>query len=285
MANRFFDILNKSSRLNEIATGNAITSGWNFIDKQMGRGGGIPGDRLVILQGRPKTGKTHFITNWIYRLAKQNLRSYFFSAEMSEVDILYRCMALISGLSEGELFDNLTNGTPDIFRYVGNVTSWLEQFLQIDRQTPLTIANIETTMKYHCEHNGYKPDYYFIDHHLLIKPLKANVSQFEKVNEIMEALTVFKRRFFARIVLVVQIGRQGGDGSRLPSLDQGKGSGILEEVLDLAISIARPEIGDCKEEEEGKIKVIVDGNRFGARGEPVFLPYNPTTGEITEVIW
>lgn len=134
-----------------LQTKNYIQSGFIEIDKLTY---GLPNGDLIIIAGRPSTGKTSFIINIaIYILKIQNLGVYIFSLEMSHEQIIYKFISIINQIEINKIISNTLTDS-QLKKLKETCIYLLNSMLYINDTPNTSIDYIEYTTKLLIHHNN-----------------------------------------------------------------------------------------------------------------------------------
>ena len=258
-----------------------MSTGWEEMDGQIAYKG-LPADCLLYLYAKASVGKTYYVTNWIYRLLKlaNSRKVVFFSLEMSYDNIMDRFLQCVLGESIWDI--GRIKKTEE-----NHIINKLEKINYFDRVNIYDgICDIERLYKVAEEE---KPDIIFIDHLHKIKCQHQDI--FQKTTQISSSLFELKKRYKTRIVCLVQLKREGNSkdkahaGTRIPLLEDSKGSGAIEEDGDLILGLGRPSINpDVSEINKFTLHGAFIKNRFSATGfsQIIQWKYDPKTSILRE---
>nr|YP_009498035.1 DnaB [Gracilaria changii]ART65298.1 DnaB [Gracilaria changii] len=123
---------------------NIILSGFQQLDELIQ---GLQGGDLIVIAGRPSIGKTSFVVNIAFNiLVSASLSIYFFSLEMSKMQILSKFLAVASEVSTQSI--SLSKLTLDEWYYLNQVCSDLMKYDVYINDTPnISIDYIEYVSK------------------------------------------------------------------------------------------------------------------------------------------
>lgn len=263
-----------NSLVDEIRYGEFLSTGFPSLDKEFW-GGGISAGKLIVLMGRAKVGKTYLLTNWIYRLLILGQKVMFFSLEMSAGDILARLLQILANDKMDNILVNLKYN-PEIYEKLlidYNIDSKLKILDKRGTDLKEIINVIEKEKKNY--------DFFMLDHILRIKTYADKDRH--TLDTILKTFSDTVTRSNIRMIVASQVVRGHGDGSTMPPVDSGKGSGSIEEDCDALIGMCRPEIAsDCPTELKHKVQIMVEANRFGKMYKLITLPYDEESSIISD---
>jgi replicative DNA helicase len=194
---------------------------------------GFRKSELIIIGGRPGSGKTTLGMNVAYRMAKQGKKVLFCSLEMSEVELHERIVKSITGIYDFENMDStqweeLINTSKELY----NSTP-----LMIYDKAGMTIEDVfrKTYQK--------KPDIVFVDHLSILRTTKNFAgNRYAEVSYLTGQLKILAREMDIPVVCLCQLNRQvEGRTIKAPNLSDLRDSGSIEQDADIVSFIYRPE--------------------------------------------
>jgi replicative DNA helicase len=194
---------------------------------------GFRKSELVIVGGRPGSGKTTLGMNVAYRMAKDGKKVLFCSLEMSEVELHERIVKSITGIYD---FENML---PKQWEELITVSKELynKTPLKIYDKPGMTIEDIfrKTYQK--------KPDIVFIDHLSILRTTKNfSGNRYAEVSYLTGQLKILAREMDIPVVCLCQLNRQvEGRNIKAPNLSDLRDSGSIEQDADIVSFIYRPE--------------------------------------------
>lgn len=255
-------------------------TGFPDIDATFDTPGVEPGTFISLL-GRPKSGKTFFMLNWIDRLIKMNRPVYFFSMEMGERETFKRLLRLISGYNMVQIIEYMQGNNTPYLNEFRDISRRLDSNLCIDGRRGLYVSDIAKAIL-EAKNLGY--EWFFLDHHYEIKGPEGD--EYKRITNIITGLVDIVKVNEIRFVLAAQCNRTretSGDGSTIPTMGSAKGTSAVEEKSDTIIGIANPSIDPtCSDSRKGTIEACVLANRMGTQSGKLIYYYSPKTGELNE---
>lgn len=194
---------------------------------------GFRKSELIIIGGRPGSGKTTLGMNVAYRMAKQGKKVLFCSLEMSEVELHERIVKSITGIYDFENMDStqwekLINTSKELYNYTP---------LMIYDKAGMTIEDVfrKTYQK--------KPDIVFVDHLSILRTTKNFTgNRYAEVSYLTGQLKILAREMDIPVVCLCQLNRQvEGRTIKAPNLSDLRDSGSIEQDADIVSFIYRPE--------------------------------------------
>jgi replicative DNA helicase len=227
----FFDLKEKS--LNPGLSG--LSSGFYDLDSFTQ---GFQKSDLIILAGRPSTGKTAFGLNIGLNLVKRfKLPVLFFSFEMSKEQMIYRLLSMETNISQIRLKSGKLN--QDDWLKINKMIKMLSKFpFFIDDTSNLSVQDIRSKIKsVYFEQN--KIGLVIIDYLQLIQNSKEkNENRVQELSQITRSLKAIAREFNIPIIALSQLNR--GVENRVdqkPILSDLRESGSIEQDADLVLML------------------------------------------------
>ncbi len=199
-----------------------------FADTQRASAGGVRPDELVIVAGRPGTGKTAWLLQFAWSLAAQGKRVLFATAEMSAQSLMQR---LCSHIAKQNLFTLVT----DEQREAHNEA--LERF----GQTAFSILELTEVeqLEAHLRANQ-RYDVVFIDYLQQLHTRASGKGEYELITAITRQLDAMSMKFHLPFIVASQFSR-AAEGQQ-PGMATLRGSGAIEQAADVIISLwSKPE--------------------------------------------
>ena len=233
-----------------------ITTGYEWLDKQLG-GGWVCGEpALYTFAGETNVGKSVFLMQFAIAAYKAGKNVLIVSLEMSEFMYTKRVYSNLTQIG----MNDLANQVDDLKDAVENRDP-LHGKLVI-KQFPtgtLSVPQLETYLE-DLARSGFKPDVIFVDYLNLMTANMKDVKKYEEVGMIAVGLRRLSY-MFAPIVTATQLNRSGM-GRAAPELDKTASSIEGAFCTDFQAGIWQlPE-----DRAAGIIKMVVQKTRFGDKG-------------------
>lgn len=191
--------------------------------------GGFRKSELVVIGGRPGSGKTTFALNMAFKMACQGKKVGFFSLEMAEPELMDKLVKAATGLSEYTESD--VQSVIETKRYIDGLK------LKIYDNPRLKINDIYSICKLEKDF-----DCVFIDHLAILQSEKRYSSQYERVTDLSGRLKVMAKELNIPVVALAQLNRGVENRDvKAPTLADLRDSGSIEQDADLVGFIYRPE--------------------------------------------
>ena len=219
--------------------------------------GGFTGPRLIIVGGRPGTGKTAFLNQFGVNASHRGHAGFIDSIEMGTDELMIRSMALAAGVNVTRLmrgFEDEAQRGFDAAAGLGDLPLW------IDTETS-TIEAICAQVAMHKMRHGIK--WAAIDHIGLIRSQQKFNNRNDLLGHISWELKSLAKRLNIPVVVLSQLSRKGEEEGRLPRPDDLRDSGNIEQDADIIIMLHTPR--EEAEKPQRPIKIGVVKNRAGPK--------------------
>jgi len=234
--------------------------------------GGMQNSDLLIIAGRPGSGKTGFLLSVAKNAAQKHKKNVvMFSLEMSNQQLVQRLIAQETKidthrLRTGKLKDEEWTLFTQAMETLENAHIWLDDTPAI---TPLA-------MRTKCRRLNMenKLDLIIVDYLQLMGSDSRNENRVQEVSYISRSLKVLARELDVPVLAAAQLSRavEQREGKR-PMLSDLRESGSLEQDSDIVMFIHRPDKDDKESERRNIAELIVAKHRNGPTGsvETIFL--------------
>lgn len=229
-------------------------------------GGGITGGKLIVLAGRPATGKTAFALNIMYELFTKNndVACDFFTFEMGQNELMTRLVSKVTNINS-LLFVGKDKLSTD------NKIKAREAYEAMKRSFDMRVFTSEYSnlndIKYAIKKRiGDKRYVAFVDYAGLITVNDARKNERQVMNEVTRELKKLTTDYGITIILLAQLSRaveQRQD--KRPMLSDLKESGSLEQDANVTLLLS------ADEKDSRKIRCDVAKNREGMTGIAPFI--------------
>jgi replicative DNA helicase len=266
---------------------NGIPTNLKSLDNILG---GLQGDKLIILAGRPSMKKTAQALCMANTASEFGYIPAFFSLEMSNISLVDRLLLAESGL----FIDSIRYQKGDLQKH--------------EKEAIISAAIKLKSQKFYLDPNPIVDIYYigstlrrmvtkgmchiaFIDYLQLVESEKVRGKNREQeVAETSRYLKILAKELNIPIVLLAQLSRRVEERKSdqyKPMLSDLRESGAIEQDADIVMFMYRPEYYGIKEDSNGistenKGFVIVAKNRNGILGEASFISY-PSPYKIVDI--
>ena len=241
-------------------------------------GGLLPSD-LIIVAGRPGSGKTAFALSMARNIIKKNIPIAFISIEMASLQLMVRMLSTETGVNQFAIRTGIT--TDDDMNKIQVALSALAGTKCYIDDSPIQNIN---TLRSKCRRLKKENDIQviFVDYLQLIKA-KGKRSETEEISYVSETLKVIAKELNIPVVALAQLNRENTKrGNQSPRVSDLRGSGGIEQDADVVVLIDRPEtygktlFDDDKLPTDGMAEIIIGKQRNGATGKHR-LKFNKST--------
>ncbi|WDI79455.1 AAA family ATPase [Candidatus Vidania fulgoroideae] len=234
-----------------------ILTGYTKLDKLTM---GLHRGELVIVAGRPSTGKTAFVINICENISinlinKKNLQSVIFTMEMSSEQILVRLLSSILNINSCKIIKKNIKKE----KILKTKKKILKSKIIMDDSSNLTPEKLKIRIKNII--NRKKIDVVIIDYLQLMNIDEYKENRTNEVSKISRSLKNIAKEFNISIIAVSQLNRNSEQRyDKIPILSDLRESGSIEQDADLIILMYNNNYN------EDETKFIVAKNRNGPTG-------------------
>lgn len=222
---------------------------------------GIGRNRLIVVAGRPGTGKTAFALHILRHIASRKVFGVpmIFSLEMEKAELLDRMVASSAGinslnLTRNELTDEERERILDPIDKIRNLK------MIIDDNPTVTVNYIKrkalAAKKKHGQLACIIIDYLG----LMNMQRRNNESQAEAIERTTRDLKLFAKKIGCSIILLAQLNRENEKTNRRPKSSDLRGSGSIEQDADMIFLLYHDEDRD-PDKYTNRIELIIDKGR------------------------
>lgn len=244
-----------------------LTLGWQKSD-------------FVVVAARPGMGKTAFLLSILSNAAIIHKHSVaLFSLEMSEEQITKRLIAMESGLENQKLKRRQLKAYE--WEQIYHKTRGLsEASIYIDDTASLSLFELRAKCRrLKAKHNI---NLILVDYLQLMTAGESKANREQEIAKISRSLKAIAKEINVPIIANAQLSRavEVRGGNKLPQLSDLRESGAIEQDVDLAIFLYRPDYYGITQDDTGKslegfTEVIIAKHRNGPLGK-IPLTYLPT---------
>ncbi|NMB55779.1 MAG: replicative DNA helicase [Leptolinea sp.] len=253
----YYDRVDKLSSRSEDIYG--VPTGLEDLDRLLG---GLQKSDLLIIAGRPSTGKTGFLLS-VAKNAAQRYKKHvaMFSLEMSNEQLVQRLIAQETGIDTQRLrTGRLKDDEWPLFTQAIEVLGDTQVFLD---DTP-AITPLQMRTKCRRLHLEYHLDLVIVDYLQLMSSDTRNDNRVQEVSYISRSLKVMARELNVPVLAAAQLSRAVELRSdKKPILSDLRESGSLEQDADIVMFIHRPDLLDKDSPRANLAEIIVAKHRNG----------------------
>jgi replicative DNA helicase len=250
-------------------------TGWNTLDRVIG---GWNKSDMVIVAGRPGSGKTAIALSFVRNAALQGHKCLFLSLEMSNEQIAKRYLSLLFPVENHKV----RSGYLSNYELENLAIAIVKDDCQfyIDDEAIVDVQIIKSKVKMHKAKYGL--DILVIDYLQLIKGNKQNREQ--EISDISRNLKIIAKELGITVIALAQLSRKCEErADKRPMLSDIRESGSIEQDADIILFPFRQNYYDRQPLEVEDAELIVAKNRHGEVGMiPVtFTPSRTLYQEIS----
>lgn len=248
-------------RINNKGKIKGIPTRLNAIDKRIN---GLNKQEIIIIAGRPGSGKTTLANNIAINVAEQGKHVVLFNLEMSLMQIVEKMLSNLAmvemdkikfGNINGYDMDRLGNGNEKLLRLRDNFKVY-DDVLHINQ----IVAKAKKLKKQN------KLDLIIVDYLQLIESDKRD-SREQEVASISRRLKLLSKELKVPVIALSQLSRAPEQrADHRPIMSDIRESGAIEQDADIIMFCYRDEYYNPQTEEPNVMEVIVGKNRNGAPG-------------------
>jgi replicative DNA helicase len=240
-----------------------VPTGFTDLDRLLG---GLQPSDLLIVAGRPGTGKTAFMLSAAKNAAQKNKKHVaIFSLEMSNEQLVQRIISQETGIDSQRLRSGKLEGDEwAIFAHAVEVLS--DTMIFLDDTPGLTPLQLRT--KCRRLHAEFNLDLVLVDYLQLMSSGVRAENRVQEVSYISRNLKILARELNVPVLAAAQLSRaveQRAD--KEPQLSDLRESGSLEQDADIVMFINRPELYDKDTLLKNVAQIKVAKHRNGPVGQ------------------
>ncbi len=243
-----------------------LGSGYEDLDKLTT---GFQPSELIIIAGRPGTGKTAFALNLAYNVAlKAKEPVAIFSLEMSKVQLGMRFLSMDSGIDSKQLRVGFLRDN-DYLELLSSLERLSDLPIYIDETSAITVLEMKAKCRRLKRAKGL--GLVIVDYLQLVQGKKDVESRQLEISEISRGLKAMAKDLGVPVIAVSQLNRKVEERpNRRPQLADLRESGAIEQDADLIMFLYK----DDTQSDSNTLKVEIAKNRNGPMGSfrLVFVP-------------
>lgn len=263
-------------------TAERITTGWRTLDR-ITKGGWKPGN-MIVIAGRPATGKTALAVTAARLTARTGLPVGIISLEMSDEELGGRFLAQESRVDWGQFDDRWRPNEEQSRRMTVGASAFARLPITVHEGHAVTISAIAAKARRWKRSHGMR--LLVIDYLQLVNG-NPKRSREEQVSEISRGVKGIARELRIPVMVLAQLNREmEKDKNRKPRLSDLRESGAIEQDADFVGMLYRQQAPDSRLEEdpnEIEVNLHVAKNRGGRGGGDVNFMFNRELTEFAEV--
>lgn len=236
-----------------------VPTGLIDLDKLLG---GLQKSDLLIVAGRPGSGKTGFLLSVAKNAAQRHKKHVaIFSLEMSNEQLVQRLIAQETGIDTQRLrTGKLQDDEWPLFAHAIDVLGDTKIYLD---DTP-AITPLQLLTKCRRIYNEFHLDLVIVDYIQLMSGDARTDNRVQEVSAISRSLKILARELQIPVLAAAQLSRaveQRAD--KVPMLSDLRESGSLEQDADVVMFIHRPDMLDKDKAKSNMAEIIVAKHRNG----------------------
>ena len=251
---------------NEDGLGQGLTTGIPELDRMTD---GFKPENLIVLAGRPGSGKTTMSLNFVEKAIMQQREDQgavlFFSMEMSADELLTKLLSSLSRIDSKRLRrDRMRPGEWDQLTSAVNLLR--DQALYIDDTGALSSQEIRNRARRVA--GTAKLDLVVVDYLQLMRSERHHEQRVNEVAEFSGALKALAKELKVPVIALSQLNRaiEGRPGKK-PRMADLRDSGAIEQDADLILFVHHDDEGKADDADEfGETQLIIGKHRTGATG-------------------
>lgn len=261
LVDSYVDVLEKRSKSD--FKERLLYTGIEAVDNILG---GINSTDIVVVAGRPGTGKTEFSLTLTRNIAKNNGSVLFFSLEMGNFQLIDRLLSAVGGVGVKKLRNPQELDDLDYNRLTNAITDICEQKVYFVDRGGLSADEICAITERHLSDVG-SLSAIVIDYLGLMDHKQGNnINLTQAIANSMSKLKTFSKNFNIPIILLCQLNREVDSRAvKRPANSDLRDSGSIEQDASQIIMLYRE--GAYKANTDNPYsEAIITKNRFGELG-------------------
>jgi replicative DNA helicase len=236
-----------------------VATGFVALDTLLG---GLQRSDLLILAGRPGTGKTSCAMSLAYQVAETGRTVGVFSLEMSREQLAQRLIAMDTGIDTHRLRSQQL-GDGDLERVLASMGRMAALPIHIEDTAALTLVELRSKARRLQAWRGL--DVLVIDYLQLVRGRASD--RVQEVSEVARGLKHLAKDLNVPVIALSQLSRAVEQrGSKVPQLSDLRESGEIEQAADVVMFIYREELYEPETDKKGIAELHVAKHRNGPLG-------------------
>jgi replicative DNA helicase len=236
-----------------------VPTGFRDLDVLLG---GLQQSDLLVLAGRPGTGKTACAMSVAYQAASAGRTVGVFSLEMSREQLAQRLLAIETGIDTHRLRNNALRDV-ELERVLGAMGRMASLPLHIEDSAGMTLAELWSKARRLQAWRGL--DVLIVDYLQLVRGRASE--RVQEVSEVARGLKNLAKDLRVPVIALSQLSRAvEGRTSKVPQLSDLRESGEIEQAADVVMFIYREELYEPETDKKGIAELHVAKHRNGPLG-------------------
>lgn len=221
---------------------------------------------LIVVAGRPGMGKTSLGYQFLLSAAHQNKSAFFFSLEMSDLQIMERHIAAHANVSILKLRNPSSLNNDDELRIAVALRQFADLPLRIDEK-PKSIDEIMTLARTNsanlCAAGSPPLGLILVDYLTIVSPSQTKATNDLEIKEITRKLKALAKEMKVPVVAICQLNRSLEQRTnKRPMMSDLRESGAIEQEADEILFIYRDDIYNPDSPEKGVAEIITGKRRM-----------------------
>ena len=234
---------------------------WPYVDVDDVTNGMKPG-QLILVAGRPGTGKSTVAMDAARHAAKRGHSVLFASLEMTRDELVMRLACAEAGVRMSDVKARATTAA-DKLKLRGSADMIAQMPLRIEDQYGMTLGQLRALAR-DMARSRHGLDLLVLDYIQLLTPADSKVSRQEQVGGFSRGLKQLAKELHIPILALAQLNR--GPETRVdktPMMSDLRESGSLEQDPDLIMLLQRPDAVERDNPRAGEVDLILAKHRSG----------------------
>lgn len=237
---------------------------------------------LSIVAGRPGSGKSALVANFLLRLSTNEIRTALFSLEMNSINMYDRILSIRTKIPTEKMMREPGNLTEVEQKILKNTLDEFEGLpMLISDKAAMSVGDLKKQLDLLDKVNK-KPQVVFVDLFGKLNDVNVGDNLASVIEQKIQELYEFGKNYQTHFCIVVQIRRDDAGSKRnykiRPSLKGLKNSGSYEEAADIVMLVHRNKYYDSSLQDD-IFEIEIAKQRMGRVGQ-VFLEFDPDTSSI-----
>lgn len=239
-----------------------IPTGFWMLDKLTN---GLHNGELIVIAGRPGTGKSSFAMNIVENAALKNFSCAVFSLEMPRVQIAQRLLCSNSGIPLSRMTGGEFSDSDKDWKSIYSTATTLSHLkIFIDDSSLITPAQLLSKCRRLKNREGL--DLIVVDYIQLMTTGKKAENRQQEISEISRNLKILAKELDVPVIALSQMSRQIENRPGKPQLSDLRESGAIEQDADIVMFIHREKSEEDAPNKDDRL-LIVAKHRNGALDE------------------